>query len=113
MIHRINRKNYQIYAFDLESHNDEESIEKQETSMWLGCLIDENSTIDDEASYLYSMDEFIDRLSFTVATARSRLTAPLRGSTSLHYAQDDAKGDGEIPPGGAPSGFDSTSLRSG
>lgn len=64
MIHRINRKNYQIYAFDLESHNDEESIEKQETSMWLGCLIDENSTIDDEASYLYSMDEFIDRLDY-------------------------------------------------
>ena len=55
---------------------------------------------------------FIDRLSFTVAMARSRLSAPLRGSTSFHFAQDDTKGDGEIPPGGAPSGFDYAHSRS-
>ena len=54
---------------------------------------------------------FIDRLSFTIATARSRF-APLRGSTPLRSAQDDTKGDGEIPPDGAPSGFDYAHSRS-
>lgn len=62
MIYRIGRKKYQFYAFDIESHNDEESIAKMETSMWLGCFIDENSSVDDESSYLYNMNEFIDRI---------------------------------------------------
>lgn len=62
MIHRIGRKKYKCFAFDLESHNDSESIAKKQTSMWLGCFIDENSKIDDEKSYVYSMDEFLDRL---------------------------------------------------
>ena len=51
MIHRIGRRKYQVYAFDIETHNDDESIAKCESSMWLGCLIDENSKIDDEESY--------------------------------------------------------------
>ena len=59
---RINRKKYKCYAFDIESHNDEESIKKKETSMWLGCLIDETNTIDDESSYLQDMDSFIDKI---------------------------------------------------
>ena len=59
---RINRKKYKCYAFDIESHNDEESIEKKETSMWLGCLIDETNKIDDENSYLYNMDSFLDKI---------------------------------------------------
>ena len=62
MFQRINRKKYKIKAFDIESHNDEESIQKGETSMWLGCYIDENSKVDDEKSYVYNMDEFIDRI---------------------------------------------------
>ena len=62
MIHRIGRRKYQIYAFDIESHNDDETIAKGVTSMWLGCLIDENSKIDDESSYLYNMQQFIDKL---------------------------------------------------
>ena len=62
MEHRIGKKKYRIFAFDIESHNDKESIAKQETSMWLGCLIDENSSRDDEASYLYDMDTFLDRI---------------------------------------------------
>ena len=61
MIARINRKKYQIYAMDVESHNDEESISKRETSIWLGCFINEDSNIDDEASYFYSIEEFLDR----------------------------------------------------
>jgi len=62
MVHRIGRKKYQIYGFDLESHNDDESIAKQETSMWLGCLLDENSRMEDESCYFYDMDSFLNRL---------------------------------------------------
>lgn len=62
MEHRIGKKIFRIFGFDIESHNDIESIKKRETSMWLGCFIDEKSKIDDEASYCYSMDEFLDRL---------------------------------------------------
>ena len=62
MIHRIGRKNFNIFAFDLESHNDLESIAKGETSMWLGCLLNETSQVDDESSFLYSIKELLDRL---------------------------------------------------
>lgn len=47
---------------DIESHNDEESLAKQETSAWLGCFIDETSKPEDASSYFYSMGEFVDRL---------------------------------------------------
>lgn len=59
---RISRKKYVVKAMDVESHNDSESIEKQETSIWLGCYIDENSKVDEESSYFYTIDEFLDRL---------------------------------------------------
>lgn len=62
MIQRMGRKKYNIFAFDIESHNDEESIAKKETSMWLGCLINEESKMNDESSYLYDMDEFLNRI---------------------------------------------------
>lgn len=62
MIQRIGRRKYKIFAFDLESHNDDESIAKAETSMWLGCLLDENSKMDDEESYLYNISDFVDKL---------------------------------------------------
>jgi hypothetical protein len=50
MIHRIGRKKYDIYAMDIESHNDEESIAKKETSMWLGCFINEDSKKNETAT---------------------------------------------------------------
>ena len=59
---RINRKKYNIFAFDIETHNDKESIKNKTTSMWLGCLIDETNTIDDESSYFYNINEVIDKL---------------------------------------------------
>ena len=62
MIQRIGKKKFKIFAFDLESHNDEESKAKKETSMWLGCFIDETSKIDDDSSYIYKMKELIKRL---------------------------------------------------
>jgi len=62
MIQRIGRKKYNIYAMDVESHNDEESIAKKETSIWLGCFINEESKINEEGSYFYSISDFLDRL---------------------------------------------------
>lgn len=59
---RINRKKFSVYAMDVESHNDEESIAKQETSIWLGCLINDDNKVGDENSYFYTMNEFIDSL---------------------------------------------------
>lgn len=59
---RINRKKFSVYAMDIESHNDLESIAKQETSMWLGCLINDENEVGDENSYFYTMPEFIDRI---------------------------------------------------
>ena len=60
--HRIGKKKFKIMAFDLESHNDEESIAKNETSMWLGCLLDDESKMEDESSYLYNMEDFLLKL---------------------------------------------------
>lgn len=59
---RINRKKFNVFAFDIETHNDEESIKNRTTSMWLGCLIDETNTIDDESSYYYNMEEVFSKL---------------------------------------------------
>lgn len=46
---------------DVESHNDAESRRLRETSIWLGCLINEDSKEDDENSYFYTIEEFLDR----------------------------------------------------
>lgn len=59
---RINKKKFSVYAMDVESHNDEESIEKQETSIWLGCLINDENKRDDKNSYFYSIDDFLNSL---------------------------------------------------
>lgn len=58
----IGRKQYVIKAMDIESHNDEESIAKNETSAWLGCYLDEDSRMEDERSYFYSIREFLSRI---------------------------------------------------
>ena len=43
----INRKKWDIWAFDLESHNDDESIKNGKISMFLGFLLNDKSTIED------------------------------------------------------------------
>lgn len=55
---------------DIESHNDEESIAKQETGVWLGCYIDETSKVEDASSYFYSIEEWLDRLEEETKPAR-------------------------------------------
>lgn len=59
---RVGRRNYFVYALDIETHNDSESLEKRETSMWLGCFINEESKVTDEDSFFYNWDEFFSRL---------------------------------------------------
>ena len=70
MIHRIGLRKYNIYALDIETHNDLESLAKMETSMWLGCLINVDCKVDDPASYFYTMDELIDRLDVMTSPKR-------------------------------------------
>ena len=70
---RINRKLYEIYGMDIESHNDEETIAKRETSMWLGCFINEDSKYEDEESYFYTMEEFLERCE--ILTSKKRKSA--------------------------------------
>ena len=72
MIVRIGKTNYKIKAMDIESHNDSESIAKQETSMWLGCYIDEDSKIDQNESFFYTMEQFIDLLEKDSKNARNK-----------------------------------------
>lgn len=79
---RINRKKFLIYGMDIESHNDEESIAKQETSMWLGCFINDENTEDYESSYFYNMNEFIDSL--------EALSAPRRKENKSRYVKNIA-----------------------
>ena len=52
MIEKLGRKKYNIYAFDVESHNDPESIKKKETSIWLASFINDESKIDDAKKWL-------------------------------------------------------------
>jgi len=78
MIRRIGRKQYDIYAMDIESHNDEESIEKKETSMWLGCFINEHSKVYEDESYFYTMDEFLQRLKDLSSRKRKRVEGKLK-----------------------------------
>lgn len=72
MIVKINRRNYIVKAMDVESHNDDESIAKQETSIWLGCYLDENSKVDEEESYFYSIEEWLNRLEYETRPQRNK-----------------------------------------
>lgn len=58
---KIGRHLRNVYALDFETHNDEESVAKNETSIWLSCMIDEKSTLKDDI-FDYSMDEVLTRL---------------------------------------------------
>ena len=62
MIQRLGRRKYNVFALDIESHNDEESQDKNETSCWLGCLINEEDAPEKEGSYFYTIEEALDRL---------------------------------------------------
>lgn len=66
------RKKWKVYAFDVESHNDDESIAKRETSVWLAAFIDEKSDPEDESVYFYDLESFVDKLSTMTRSKRKR-----------------------------------------
>ena len=70
MIARIGRKKFELYAMDIETHNDEESIANRTTSMWLGCFINDKSKIEEESSYFYNIEEFLNRCEQLVSKRR-------------------------------------------
>lgn len=62
MIRRIGKRKYSIYGYDVESHNDEESIEKGETSIWLSVFANEETKVTDESCYFYTIESWLDKL---------------------------------------------------
>lgn len=62
MIRQIGKRKYSIYGFDVETHNDEESILKNETSIWLAVFANEESKPDDENCYFYNIESWLDKL---------------------------------------------------
>ena len=62
MIEKIGRKPFNVFAFDVESHNDDESQNKEETSIWLSSFIDETSNAEDEKNYFYDVKSFLNHL---------------------------------------------------
>jgi hypothetical protein len=84
MIQRLGRRQYKVYAMDIESHNDVESIAKQETSCWLGCLLDDASKPEDPSSYFYSIEEFIDRIEALSAPKRNKAKTRLCKNVAVY-----------------------------
>ena len=80
----INRKKWDIWAFDLESHNDDESIKNGKTSMWLGCLLNDKSTVEDENSYLYTMDDFLDRIELLSRKVNKKSSTKKTGNMMIY-----------------------------
>lgn len=62
MFARIGRKKFSVYAIDFETHNDNETKRKGETSIWLGCLLNENSKVEEEKSYFYTVESLLEQL---------------------------------------------------
>ena len=62
MRRRIGKRWFSVYAFDVESHADDESAELKETGVWLYSFINEAMPIDDESCFGYSIEEFLDRI---------------------------------------------------
>ena len=62
MIRQIGKKKYRVFGYDVESHNDEESIDNNETSIWLSCFMDETGKVDDEGIYFFTIESWLERL---------------------------------------------------
>lgn len=72
MKRRINRKTWDIYAYDIETHADEESIALNETGVWLSSFINEESKVEDESNYYYDIPSFLARLAEMTAPGQKR-----------------------------------------
>nr|DAE55090.1 MAG TPA: DNA polymerase B [Caudoviricetes sp.] len=59
---RVKRKLFNVYGYDVESHNDEESIAKNETSIWLSVFMTAGDKPEDRGIYFYDGESFINHL---------------------------------------------------
>ena len=57
---RIGKKFFSVYAFDVESHADEESVRERKTGVWLASFINDESKPLDEANFFYDLDSFLE-----------------------------------------------------
>ena len=62
MRRRISKRWFSVYAFDVESHADEESARLKETGVWLYSFINDESRMEDDACYGYDIESFLDRI---------------------------------------------------
>lgn len=76
MLQQIGHKKWRVFAYDVESHNDSESIAKNETSIWLSSFIDENSKEDDESSYFYTIEAWLAYLEKETSHKRTKKAQP-------------------------------------
>lgn len=58
---RIGKKKYRVFGYDVENHNDTESIAKNETSVWLSTFAEYGQTWKDDV-YYYDVPSFLERL---------------------------------------------------
>ena len=62
MTHKIGRKTFRIYAFDVESNNDKWSVEHKETAIWLASFIDETNQPFEMRNFFRNIPDFLDML---------------------------------------------------
>lgn len=62
MIRKVGNRAYDVYALDFETHNDPETKEKRETSIWLSCLLNETSDWKLGNCFDYTIEELMTRL---------------------------------------------------
>ena len=85
MLQQIGHKKWRVYAYDVESHNDQESIAKNETSIWLSSFIDENSKEEDESCYFYTIESWLDYLEKETSHKRTKKAQPHNNILAFIY----------------------------
>lgn len=62
IIRTIKKRKYRVFGYDVENHNDDESISKNETSVWLSVFVNSDAKASDGDIYYYDVPSFLDRL---------------------------------------------------
>ena len=69
MIRKIGKKTFRVFGYDVESHNDEESIKNNTTGVWLSVFAECGQTWKDDV-YYYDVPSFLARLEEESRTGR-------------------------------------------
>lgn len=59
---RVGKKWFSVWAFDIETHADPESVREGKTGVWLYSFINEKSKVEDAENYGTSMEMFLDKI---------------------------------------------------